>query len=278
MDHETPRVGPSVVAGPRKPPPLVPARFALYAFGGLVLLFLTLPTLIVIPMSFSGSSYLEFPPRSWSLRWYHQYFDTGAWQSATLVSLKAAALTTLFATPLGAAAAYGLHLAGIRLRNLLQLVILVPMIVPVILIGLGVYFLYAKLGLNATLGGIVIADVALAVPFVVVTIMSRLKSYDMTQELAARSLGASRLRAIVDITLPQIGVSIAMSAFLAFMTSLDEVVVALFISGGDNTTITKRMFSALRDQIDPTVAAISTCLIAASILLMLVLHLLSRWR
>jgi putative spermidine/putrescine transport system permease protein len=233
--------------------------------GCLVLFFLVLPTLIVIPMSFSDSAYLEFPPQNWSLRWYEAYFGSEEWVKATKVSLIAAFWTTIIATPLGAIAAYGLHCSAARIRNSMQLVLIFPLIVPVILVAVGVFHLYAKLGLNYTITGIVIAHVALALPFVIITVMSGLKNYDFDQERAARSLGASRFMAIMTITYPQVKFSVQAGAFLAFITSLDEVVIAMLISGGENATITRRMFNALRDQIDPTIAAISTCLIAVSI-------------
>lgn len=244
-------------------------------FGCAVLFMLILPTVIVIPMSFSDSSYLEFPPREWSLRWYREYFGSPQWMSATATSLQAAVLTTLIATPLGTVAAYGMSGLSLRVRNSLQLLVLIPLVVPVILVAVGVFHLYAKLGLNYTLTGVVLAHVALALPFVVITVMSGLKSYDFNLELAARSLGASRPRAFLTITVPHLRFSIQTAAFLAFITSLDEVVVSMFVSGGENATITRRMFNALRDQIDPTIAAISTCLIAVSVLSLAIVQFLS---
>ena len=119
-----------------------------------------------------------------------------------------------------------------------------------------------------TIVGLVFAHTMLAIPLVVIVVTAGLKSYDMNQELVARSLGASRARAFVTITLPQIRFSVITGALLAFLTSFDEVIIALFISGGPNATITRRMFNALRDQIDPTIASISTCLIVVSILLL----------
>jgi putative spermidine/putrescine transport system permease protein len=243
-------------------------------FGGSVLLFLVVPTLIVIPMSFSDSLYLEFPPKAWSLRWYYEYFSSPAWMSATRTSLLAASLTTLIATPMGALAAYGLHCSSPRVRNAAQIFVVMPILVPLILIAVGVFHLYAKLGLNYTLAGVVIAHVALALPFVIITVLSGLKNYDFNQELAARSLGASRSRAMFTITLPQVKFSIQTGAFLAFITSLDEVVVALMISGGENATITRRMFNSLRDQIEPTIASISTCLITISVLTLIAVQLI----
>ncbi len=237
------------------------------------MIFLIVPSLIVIPMSFSDSTYLEFPPRAWSLRWYENYIGSVEWRDATVVSLKAAVLTLIFATPIGTAAAYGLHVSRFRVAGAVQVALLMPLMVPIILTGIGAFYLYARTGLNYTLAGVVIAHTMLAIPFVLITVTSGLKTYDMNQEMVARSLGASRLRAFLTITLPQIRFSVVAGALFAFITSLDEVIVALFISGGENATLTRRMFNALRDQIDPTIAAISTCLIAVSILALLLVQI-----
>ena len=237
----------------------------LMVVGIAVLFFLILPTLIVIPMSFSGASFLEFPPTSFSLRWYEAYFSSPQWMSATKTSLIAAIMTTAIATPLGSICAYGLHCSTPRIRSIAQVLVIMPIVVPVILMAVGVFSLYAKLGLNYTLTGIVIAHTALALPFVIVTVMAGLQNYDFDQELAARSLGASRAVALWTITVPQVKFSIQTGAFLAFITSLDEVVISMMVSGGDNATITRRMFNSLRDQLDPTIAAISTCLIFVSV-------------
>ncbi len=148
-----------------------------------------------------------------------------------------------------------------------------PLMVPVILVAIGVFYLYARLGLNYTITGLVLAHTVLAIPFVVVTVTSGLKTYDMNQEMVARSLGASRPRAFMMITLPQIRFSVITGALFAFITSLDEIIIAMFISGGENATLPRRMFNALRDQIDPTIAAISTCLIAVSILALVLVQL-----
>jgi len=238
----------------------------LTAVGIAILFFLIVPTLIVIPMSFSGASYLEFPPTSWSFRWYREYFGSEEWMSATQTSLIAAFLTVCIATPIGTLCAYGLNNLGSRAQKAAQLLVIVPILVPVILIAVGVFSLYAQLGLNYTMTGVVLAHTVMAVPFVIVTVMSGLKNYDFNQELAARSLGASRAYALWSVTVPQVKFSIQTGAFLAFITSLDEVVISMMVSGGDRATITRRMFNSLRDQLDPTIAAISTCLITVSIL------------
>lgn len=254
------------------------ARLWLYAIALLVLTFLVLPTLIVIPMSFSASQYLEFPPRQWSLRWYENYVNSASWMQATATSLKAGFLTALVATPLGTLAAYGLFVSRLRAAALVVAVLLTPIIVPVILVGIGVFYAYVKLKLVNTLAGLVLAHSMLAVPIVLMAVTAALKSYDMNQEMVARSLGASRPLAFLLVTLPQIRFAVVTAAVLSFLTSFDEVVVALFVSGGDNSTLTRNMFTALRDQIDPTIAAISTVMIAISSLLLAGSQLIGRSR
>jgi putative spermidine/putrescine transport system permease protein len=230
----------------------------------LVLGFLVIPTLIVVPMSFSASQYLEFPPREWSLRWYRNYFASPAWMQATRTSLLAGLLTMLVATPLGTAAAYGLFVSRLRSARFIHTLMLTPIIVPVILVAIGVFYVYVKLKLVNSLTGIVLAHSMLALPLVMLVVGSALKSFDMNQEMVARSLGASRPRAFFTVTLPQIRFSLVSAALLSFLTSFDEVILALFIAGGDNSTLTRNMFNALRDQIDPTIAAISTLMIVVT--------------
>ena len=236
-------------------------RLWLYALAALVLLFLVVPTLIVVPMSFSASQYLEFPPREWSLRWYRNYLDSASWRQATVTSFAAGALTTVVATPLGTLAAYGLFASGLPLARRLHTLMLTPIIVPVILIAIGVFYVYVKLKLVNSLAGIVLAHVLLALPLVVMVVTAALKSFDLNQERVARSLGASRATAFVTVTLPQLRFSVVSAALLSFLTSFDEVILALFIAGGSNSTLTRNMFTALRDQVDPTIAAISTLMI-----------------
>lgn len=251
-------------------------RLWLYVFAGVVMLLLVVPTLIVIPMSFSGSQYLEFPPENWSLRWYRNYFGSPEWMQATATSLKAAFLTMLVATPVGVVAAYGLHCCGVRFVKAAYLALITPMMVPVVLVAIGAFYIFVKLSLLYTLTGLVLAHSVLALPLVVIVTGSALKSYDMNQELAARSLGAPRWQAFLTITVPQIRFAIVTAALLAFLTSFDEVVVAMFISGGDNPTLTRNMFNALRDQIDPTIAAISTIMIIITSVMMVLAQVFGR--
>ena len=251
-------------------------RLWLYLIGALVILFLVLPSLLVIPLSFSDSRYLAFPPPAWSTRWYAAYFGAVEWRDATRTSFIAATLTMIIATGTGTLAAYSLHAAQSRFTRAIYATFMLPLIIPGILIAIGIFLLFARLGLNNTLTGIVLAHSVMAIPLVVITVASGLKGYDMNQEMVARSLGASRPWAFLSVTLPQIRISVISAALLAFITSLDEVVISLFIAGGENATLTRRMFNALRDEIDPTIAAISTLLILLSIVLLGLTQLLQR--
>lgn len=252
------------------------ARLWLYLLAIAVMVFLVVPTLLVIPMSFSASQYLEFPPREWSLRWYRSYFGSTSWMQATATSLQAGLLTALVATPLATMAAYGLHVARLRQTRLLWALLLTPMVIPVILVGIGVFYAYVKVKLVNTLPGLVLAHSMLAIPVVMLVVASAFKSYDMDQERVARSLGASPVRAFFLVTLPQIRFSVITGAILAFLTSFDEIIVSLFVSGGDHSTLTRNMFNALRDQVDPTIAAISTLIITVTTLLLVVTQTLGR--
>lgn len=249
-------------------------RLWLYVLAAIIMLLLVVPTFIVIPMSFSDSQYLEFPPETWSIRWYQEYFQSSKWMRATVTSLQIGLLTMLVATPLGTMAAYALFVSGHPAARAVFLFLITPMIVPVILIAIGTFYAFGRLGLNNTITGLVLAHTALATPLVMIIITAALRTYDLNQELVARSLGASRLKAFLVITLPQIKFSVVTAALLSFLTSFDEVIIAIFVSGGVNATLTKHMFSALRDFIDPTIAAISTIMILISTLLLLA----TQWR
>lgn len=248
----------------------VPAlrRLWLYVLLVLVLAYLVAPIFIVIPVSFSASRYLEFPPRGYSLKWYLGYLGSADWLASTRTSLIAAALTTLVATPVGVAAAYAINSLGTRLARLVLFLALLPAVIPTMLIAIGIFYVYIQVSLVNTMLGIVLAHTLLALPFVVVTVLSGLRSFDLRQEMVARSLGAPRLAAFARVTLPQITPSIVSGALFAFIISLDEVVIGLFVAGGENMVLTRRMFVALRDALDPTIAAISTFFILVSVVVL----------
>ena len=246
-----------------------PARIMLYVISALVLVYLILPVLIIAPISFSSARFLTFPPPSFSLRWYQQYFGNPAWMQATRVTLAVALLTVVIATPCGVAAAYAISQSKLRIMRVIHMTLLLPLVVPIIITAVGIFFVYAKVGLVATMPGLVLANVMLGLPYVVISVLAGLQSFDPAQEMVARSLGMNRLRSFFAVTLPQIKSSVVAGGIFAFISAMDETIVALFISGGQYQPLTKRMFTALRDEIDPTIAAISTLMTAASFMLVL---------
>jgi putative spermidine/putrescine transport system permease protein len=253
-------------------------RLWLYILATIIMLLLVLPTLIVIPMSFSASQYLEFPPREWSFRWYEHYFNSPEWIQATITSLKVGFLTMLVTTPVGIAAAYGLFISNHRATQFLFILLITPIMIPVILIAIGAFYIYVQIKLVNSLAGLVIAHSILALPLVLIVVSAALKSFDMNLEMAARSMGASRWKAFMMVTLPQIRFSVVTAALLSFLTSFDEVIIAMFVSGGQNSTLTRNMFNALRDQIDPTIASISTIMIVISSTLLILAQVFGRAR
>lgn len=241
-------------------------RWWLYTWTGLVMFFLIAPVLIVIPISFSASSFIQFPPETLSLRWYRNLVTSATWMSAAETSFIAAVATTLISVPVGLAGSYGLYRMKMRSRNAIYPMFILPHVIPVVLIAIGLFFLYVKLGLVYSMTGLIIAHCGLAIPFVIVTTLASLLKFDRNQECAAQSLGAHPVRAFMTVVLPQIKPAVAAGALFSFVTSLDEVVIGIFVSGGRNTVLTKQMFTTLRDELDPTIAALSTILILISVL------------
>jgi putative spermidine/putrescine transport system permease protein len=243
--------------------PLGRRHLTLIALGVAILVFLALPLAVVIPISFSAAKYLTFPPPGWSTQWYERYFGSREWMSATLRSVEVAVLTTVAATAVGTAAALALR-RSFRGKSLVSLIIVAPMVVPVIIVAIGIYGLYARLQMVGTVHGLVLAHTVLALPFVVVVVAATLRGFDETLELAAQNLGANRWQTFRLVTLPLIRPGIVSGALLAFITSFDEVVVAIFVSGARAPTLPKQMWDGIRTEIDPTVAAVSTLLIVVT--------------
>lgn len=253
-------------------------RIALYVFTGLAMVWLMVPVLIIAPMSFSSARFLQFPPPGFSLRWYESLLGDAAWVQAGKVSLIVSVSSAVIATVLGTAAAYALNMARPKLANALQVVLLLPLVVPIVITAVGVFLVYANVGLIATLPGLILANVMLGMPYVITSVLVGLRKFDPAQEMVARSLGMNRLRAFLAVTLPQIRPSVVSGLLFAFISALDETVVAIFIAGGENQPLTKKMFTALRDEIDPTIAALSTLLTGASFLILALMALNMRRR
>lgn len=249
------------------------ARVLLCTFVAIILIWLIVPILIVIPMSFSGTRYLQFPPPSLSLRWYAAFFSNANWLQAAQVTLIVAVCSSALATVIGTAAAYALNMSAHRWVRRVQVLLLLPLVVPIIITAVGIFLVYSRVDLIGTITGLVLANAMLGMPYVVISVVVGLQRFDPAQEMVARSLGMNRFRAFFAVTLPQIRPSVISGALFAFISALDETVIAIFVSGGQNQTLTKRMFTALRDEIDPTIASISTMLTLTSILFLLLVSL-----
>jgi putative spermidine/putrescine transport system permease protein len=243
---------------------------------GSILVFLTLPIVVVVVVSFSSATYLTFPPPAFGLRWYSAYFSNDDWLRSTWLSLWVAACVVVLATFLGTLAALGLARLPKALRTLASALILSPLIVPVIVVSIGIYYAFARYGLVGTPAGLILAHTCLAVPFVVTSVSASLGGVDPRMEQAALSLGATPIGTFFQITLPLIRPGILAGALFAFITSFDELVVALFLSGSGAVTLPRRMWDDLLYQIQPTIAAISTLTIVLTVVLMGCAHLLRK--
>jgi len=250
------------------------ARLALYTLTGLILLFLLLPMFVIVPISFSSAKFLTFPPPGWSLQWYEKYFTSPAWLAATWLSVRVAALTMVLATGLGTLAALGLARGRFRGRGLLYGLVLSPMIIPVIITAIAIYFLFARWELTGTLAGLALAHTVLAIPIVVVIVSATLQGVDPNLEHAAMNLGANRLRTFWRVTLPIIRPGVISAAIFAFIVSFDEVIIAMFLSSPTTATLPKQMWDGIRQEIDPTIAAVSTLVIVGSVALLLLAEVL----
>jgi putative spermidine/putrescine transport system permease protein len=239
-------------------------------------MFLALPVLIVVPLSFSSGTYLQFPTPGWSLRWYTAFLFNPEWTGAALLSLRVGAFVTILALALGTPAAIGLAKLRLSSRRLINALVLSPLIVPGIIVAIGTYFAYAQYGLVGNPLALVLAHTCLAVPFVVINVSAALTGVDTRLQQAAANLGADPAGVFRRVTLPLIAPGLFAGAVFAFITSFDELLVALFLSGTGAVTLPRRMFDEIRYDIDPTIAAASTLLIATTTGLMFTAEMLRR--
>lgn len=235
-------------------------RATLWTLCVLLLFFLIAPIVVIVITSFNDTPYLEFPPRRLSLRWYANFFSSAHWYEPALLSLRVAVVTMISATLLGTSAAIGIVRGQFRGKRSLELFFISPMVVPIVVLALGFYFLFSGYHVLGTSLALYLGHTTLATPLVIVIVLSSLRVSDPSMELAARSLGANYWRALWHATIPSIRPAILSGAAFAFLLSFDEVVIAIFLGGPDATTLPKRMWETIRFEIDPTLTAISSLL------------------
>jgi len=241
-----------------------PGAVAVAALAGAVLLFLISPVIIILIVSFSGADYLRFPPPNLSLRWYQRFFGIAAWRQAIGVSTQVAFLTMVFATALGFLASLALVRGRFRGKGAIYAFLLSPMIVPTIITAIGLYFFFVRLKATGSILAMALGHTVLALPVVVIIIAATLQGFDVRFEQAALSLGASRFTALRRVTLPLILPGVLSAALFAFLTSFDELLIPLFLSGVEVQTLTVRVWNSLLLEVDPTIAAVSTFLIGVT--------------
>lgn len=247
----------------------VTARWMVRGAALLVLLFLLLPMLAVVPLSFSDSEILRLPPEGWSLRWYAALFASERWLLAAQNSFVVAGATTLLATLGGTLAAVGLHFGRFAGRGAVLALLAMPVVTPSVVTGAALFLAYSAVGLAGTLLGLVLSHTIIAVPFVVIAVLASLRTFDPTLLRAAASLGATAAAAFRRVVLPLIAPGVAAGAIFAFATSFDEFILTLFLAGPGQFTLPRQIYAAVRDVWDPTICAAAVLLFLASMVLLL---------
>ncbi|SFD24763.1 putative spermidine/putrescine transport system permease protein [Bosea sp. CRIB-10] len=259
------------MAGTASPSParkLSAGRLALALVTALILLFLVAPIVVVFPLSLSSGELLVLPTPGYSLRWYEDFFTSSRWLSATWNSFVVGIATMILATLLGTLAAFGIFLGRFPGKALLLAILSLPMVTPVIVTAIAMYFSLSLVGLGSTLTGLILAHTVLSVPFVLLTVLASLQTFDPNLLRAAASLGANPAIAFRRVVLPLIAPGVATGALFAFATSFDELIVALFIASPGQFTLPRQMYAGLREFLSPTIAAAAVLLILFSVLLL----------
>src|SRR4030095_12017442 len=246
--------------------------WALRVFCVGVLVFLLLPIAVIIPLSFADSTFLVYPIPGWSLRWYENLFTSSDWTRAARNSFIVAPAATLIATVLGTLAAVGLARVDFAFKGTLMSLLIAPMVVPIVVVGVSTYLFFAPLGLVDSYAGLILVHAALGAPFVLTTVLATLQGFNQNLVRASLSLGESPFKTFFRITLPVIAPGVGSGSLFAFATSFDEVVVTLILAGPDQMTLPRQMFTGIRENITPTIAAVATLLILFTTSLLLVLE------
>lgn len=252
-----------------------PGSLLMTLFFILTILFLFFPVMVILPMSFSAGETLQFPPKSWGLRWYREYFSDDLWRSSTFRSLRIALMASILSTAAGTLAAVGLDRTRRSVRPVLTGLFLAPAIIPNVIIALGVFIMAVWTGLTSSEPLLVMVHAMLGLPFVLMIVGAALRQQDPTLENAARVFGAGPVQAFVTATLPPLTPAIISSLIFAFFISFDELIFALFVMGG-KVTLPVRIWSDLQHFINPTIASVSTIFIIATTLAMTTAEILRR--
>ena len=261
---------------------------------GIIFIFLIMPILVVMPLSFNSQDFFTFTPEmlkvepeGYSLKHYRDFFTNNEWQRSFKNSLLIAPVATLVSVSLGTLAAIGLSQSHVPFKRAIMAILISPMIVPLIISATGMFFFYShvgnfledRVGLDKNFVGyvkVILAHSVLGIPFVIITVTATLVGFDSSLTRAAASMGANPVKTFFKIQMPLILPGVISGGLFAFITSFDEVVVVMFVGSTNQKTLPWQMFTGLREQISPTILAVATILVAISIALLITLEMLRR--
>ena len=261
---------------------------------GVIFVFLIMPILVVMPLSFNSQDFftftpemLKFEPEGYSLKHYRDFFTNNEWQRSFKNSLLIAPVATLVSVSLGTLAAIGLSQSHVPFKRAIMAILISPMIVPLIISATGMFFFYSHVGnfLEDTIGldknfvgyvKVILAHSVLGIPFVIITVTATLVGFASSLTRAAASMGANPIKTFFKIQMPLILPGVISGGLFAFITSFDEVVVVMFVGSTNQKTLPWQMFTGLREQISPTILAVATILVAISIALLITIEMLRR--
>jgi putative spermidine/putrescine transport system permease protein len=244
-------------------------KWVLMIITVLVALFLLLPIVFIAALSFGNSQWLIFPPPGWTLRWYRELFADPRWLESAWTSAQIAVCVTVLSVVIGLLASLALTRGTFRGREALRALFITPMILPVVVLAVALYAFFLRIGLNGTMLGFVLAHLVLALPFSVISISNALEGFDKSIEDAAILCGATPWEARFRVTLPAISHGLFAAAVFSFLVSWDEVVVAIFMASPTLQTLPVKIWTTLRQDLTPVIAAASTLLVLFTIALML---------
>ena len=251
-------------------------KWVLSGICALMALFLLLPILFIVALSFGSSRWLIFPPPGWTLKWYEELFADPRWLGAALTSAKIGVIVMVLSVALGLLASLALVRGKYRGRAVQRAIFLTPMVLPVVIVAVALYAAFLRLGINGTLPGFVIAHLIVALPFAIITITGALETFDPAIEDAAILCGASPWEARLRVTLPGIRHGLFSAAIFSFLISWDEVVLAIFMASPSLQTLPVKVWTTLRQDLTPVIAAASTLLVALTVILMIAAALIRK--
>lgn len=244
--------------------------------AALVYAFLILPIVVVIPIAFGPANELSFPPESFSLDLFRIFLSSSEWINPLLQSLKVALASTVIVLLAGVPAAYGIARFDFPGRSVIAGGMVSPLIIPTIVTALGLYLYFSYLRLTGSTLALILGHVIITMPYVLVMMIAGIQKLDRNLEFGAQLMGAGRIRMFLTVVLPQLVPSLIGAALFAFLISFDEVVISWFLAGPTTATLPVKMYSAIKWEISPVIAAVSTMLTAISLIVCLIMVFLQK--